>query len=93
MSLELEKLRKEVQEANKLSKQIIEINNLNHRRFMAMRARLAVLTVLHKNELEGMGFNIDYWIKELELTPQQLHGITLSLKFPRAKKKGEGELE
>jgi len=85
MSIELEKLRREVQEANKLSKQIIEINTLNHRRFMAMRARLAVLTILHKSELEGMGFNIDHWIKELELTPQQLQGITLSLKFPKEK--------
>lgn len=85
MSSELERLRKEVQEANKLMKQLTDLNDLNHRRFMAMRARLAVLTVLHRTELEGLGFNIDHWIKELELTPQQLRGITLSLKHPKSK--------
>lgn len=85
MESELERLRKEVREANKLMKQLTDLNDLNHRRFMSMRARLAVLTVLHRTELEGMGFNIDHWIKELELTPQQLRGITLSLKYPKSK--------
>jgi len=86
MEAELERLRKEVQEAKKLMKQLTDLNDLNHRRFMAMRARLAVLTVLHKTELEGMGFNIDHWIKELELTPQQLRGLTLSLKHPKMRR-------
>jgi hypothetical protein len=47
---------------------------------MAMRARLAVLTVLHREELEGLGFNMDRWIKELELEPKQLSALTTSLK-------------
>jgi len=47
---------------------------------MIMRARLAVLTVLHKSELEGMGFNIDRCIKELELDKQRLSAIISSLK-------------
>lgn len=76
----IERLLEELEKANKLAKQLIELNGLNHRRFMAMRSRLAVLTVLHKDELEGMGFNIDRWIKDLELTPQQLGALTASLK-------------
>lgn len=77
---ELECLRDELKEATKTAKQLIEINSLNHSRFMAMRARLAVLTVLHRDELEKMGFNINRWIKELELDQKQLSGLVLSLK-------------
>ena len=76
----LERLAEELEEANELAKKLIEINSLNHKRFMIMRARLAVLTVLHKEDLGGLGFNIDRWIKELELDKQLFGAITASLK-------------
>jgi len=50
-----------------------------------MRSRLAILTVLHKSELEGMGFNIDTWIRDLELDKQRYNALTLSLKRPKEK--------
>jgi hypothetical protein len=76
----LERLEEELKKANKLAKQLIELNGLNHKRFMAMRARLAILTVLHRDELEKMGFNIDRWIRELELDQKQLNILAASLK-------------
>lgn len=77
----IELMLERLEEANKLAKELIRINDLNYRRFLSMRSRLTVLTILHKDELAGMGFNINRWVKALEIEDKrQLHALTLSLK-------------
>jgi len=76
----LEQLGNKLKKANKLAKELVDLNMLNHRRFLAMRSRLAVLTVMHKDELEGRGLNVDRWIRALELDEKQLSALTMGLK-------------
>jgi len=78
-------LKETLKKANKLAKELIKINDLNYHRFLAMRSRLAVLTVMHKTELDGMGISIDRWLRALELDKRQLSALTMGFK----KRKGE----
>ena len=82
MSLaKLESLQEDLKKANKLAKELIKLNDVYRERYLAVRSRLVVLTILHKDELQKMGIDIDKWIKALEIDDsQQLNAITLHLK-------------
>jgi len=78
--MSLEELKDTIKEAKAIFDELIKINIINRHQYLAMRSRLAVLIVLHKSELDGMGINIDRWIADLEIDNGQFEALKTQFK-------------